>query len=146
MVVVRDGSNYMYGRSSACSNDESASTILGLGFYTGFKGSKGPVWKYINFELDENGPADPNRVVCLLCAPRKTVTYSSNSRSSLRRHEILPLINYAGGCHTNCLRFKQSRCILVRRTPINYILLGCSMPVLSIGDSWQSFPTECFTL
>ena len=24
-----------------------------------------------NFELDENGrPVDPNRVVCLLCAPR----------------------------------------------------------------------------
>ena len=48
----------------------------------GFKGSKGPVWKYFNFELDENGqPVDPNRVVCLLCAPRKTVTYSSDSGS-----------------------------------------------------------------
>ena len=42
--------------SSACSSDESASTILRLGFYTGFKGSQGPMWKYLNFELDENGP------------------------------------------------------------------------------------------
>ena len=36
--------------SSACSSDESASTILGLGFYAS---SKGLVWKYFNFELDE---------------------------------------------------------------------------------------------
>ena len=36
--------------SSACSSDESTSTILGLGFYAGFKGSKGPVWRYLNFE------------------------------------------------------------------------------------------------
>ena len=64
-----------------CSSDESASTILGLGFYASFKGSKGPMWNYLNFEPDENRPADPNHVVCLLCAPRKTVTYSSDSGS-----------------------------------------------------------------
>ena len=43
-------------------------------------------------------------------------------------------INYAGSGLANSLHFEQSRCILVRRTPINYISLGCSMPVLSIGD------------
>ena len=49
------------------SSDESASTISGLGFYARLKGSKGPVWKYFNFELDENGrPVDPNRVVMYL--------------------------------------------------------------------------------
>ena len=44
---------------------ESASN---LGFHSGFKGSKGPVWEYFKFELDGNGQAvDANRVVCLLC-------------------------------------------------------------------------------
>ena len=39
-----------------------------LGFYRGFKGSKGPVWKYFKFELDGSGQAvNVNRVVCLLC-------------------------------------------------------------------------------
>jgi len=49
-------------------NVESASNI---GFYRGFKGSKGPVWKYFKFELDGSGQAvDVNHVVCLLC-PRQ---------------------------------------------------------------------------
>ena len=64
--------------SSVCSSDESASTILGLGFYAG---SKGPAWKYFNFELDENGPVDNNHAICLLCTLRKTVAYSRDSRS-----------------------------------------------------------------
>ena len=60
--------------ATTSSSDESASTISGLGFYAGLKGSKGPVWKYFNFELDENGrPVDPNRVVCILCAPRYNI-------------------------------------------------------------------------
>ena len=30
--------------------------------------------KHFNFQLDENGrPVDPNRVVCLLCAPRYNI-------------------------------------------------------------------------
>ena len=65
-----------------------------------------------------------------------TATIVSDSRSSSQRHKIFPLINYAGSGHANRLRFERSRCILVRRTPINYISLGCSMPVLSIDDSW----------
>ena len=75
--------------ATACSTeptDESASTFSGLGFYAGFKGSKGPVWKYFNFELDENGrPVDPNRVICLLCTPRKTVAYSKTP-TNLKQH------------------------------------------------------------
>ena len=60
--------------ATGCSSDESTSTISGLGFYAGLKGSKGPVWKYFNFELDENGrPVDPNRVICILYAPRYNI-------------------------------------------------------------------------
>ena len=75
-----------------------------------------------------------------------TDLWVSDSGSSPRRHEIFPLINYAGSGHANRPRFEQSRCILVRRTPINYISLGCSMPVLSIGDSWWKFAWSMFFL
>ena len=72
--------------ATTCSSDESASTISGLGFYASFKGSKGRVWKYFNFELDENGRlVDPNRVVCLLCAPR----YKNRMWSNEYRYIVL---------------------------------------------------------
>ena len=72
--------------ATTCSSDESASTISGLGLYVGFKGSNGPVWKYFKFELDENRrPVDPNCIVCLLCAPRKTVAYSKTP-TNLKQH------------------------------------------------------------
>ena len=69
-------------------------------------------------------------------SPLITMQDKADSGSSSRRHENFPLISNAGSGHANHLRFDQSRCILVRRTPINYISLGCSMPVLSVGDSW----------
>ena len=48
--------------ATACSSDESASTISGLGFYAGLKAQGACV-----DELDENGrPVDPNRVYCAL--------------------------------------------------------------------------------
>ena len=72
--------------ATMCSSNESTCTISGLGFYASFKSSKGPVWKYFNFELDENGrPVDPNWVVCLLCAPFKTVAYSKMP-TNLKQH------------------------------------------------------------
>ena len=53
--------------ATTSSSDESASTISGLLVLCHFKRLKGPVWKYFNFELDENGrPVDPNRVVMYL--------------------------------------------------------------------------------
>ena len=32
------------------------------------------MWKYFNFEINESErPVNPNRVVCLLCAPRYNI-------------------------------------------------------------------------
>ena len=38
--------------------------------------------------------------------------------------------NYAGSGHVNRLCFEQNCCVLVRRTPINYILFRCSIVVV----------------
>jgi len=62
------------------------------------------------------------------------LTTHSDSGSSSRRREIS--VNYTGSGHANRLCFERNRCILVRRTPMNYILFGSSVPILSFGNSW----------
>ena len=64
----------------------------------------------------------------------------SDFRSLSCGREIFPSIIMEYGVFTRTIYIESTRCcVLVRRTLINYILLRCSMPVLSIGDSWQKF-------